>query len=267
MKGQAIDLFQRIAARRLFQPLWEAVHKVALFGLNVSGGADVSTSGELHVLRELARTRQREQTVVFDVGANVGTYTQTVLRVFGPSTRIHCFEPSNHTHGLLRNAVGSVPTVVLHKVGLSNCNETLQLHYDAPASGLATLYRESLSHHNTRLDTSETIELTTLDTVCTQHSVDYIDLLKIDVEGHEYKVLLGARAMLAAKAIGAIQFEMGPGSISARTYFRDFFELLSPHYDLFRIVKDGLAPVRRYREEHEHFLVTNYLARLRHTAQ
>ncbi len=264
MKGQAIDFFQRVAARRFLQPFWEAVHKTALFGLNVSGGADVHTSGEFRVLQELARSRRKsDRTVVFDVGANVGTYAQAALRVFGPLTDVHCFEPSGHTFGLLRDAIGGKPGVTLHPFGLSEREETLKLHYDAPASGLATLYRESLAHHNTQLDTSEVIELKTLDDVCRQHHIGHIDLMKIDVEGHEYKVLLGARDMLAAGAIGAIQFEMGPGSISARTYFRDFYELLSPRYNLFRIVKDGLAPVRRYREEHEHFLVTNYLARLR----
>ncbi len=262
MKGQAIDFFQRVAARRFAQPFWEAVHKVALFGMNVSGGADVHTSGEFRVLQQLARSSS-ENAVVFDVGANVGTYTQAVLKAFGSATHVHCFEPSGHTFGLLRDAIGNQPNVVLHPFGLSEQEETLRLHYDAPASGLATLYRESLAHHNTQLDTSETIELKTLDDVCRQQHVGHIDLLKIDVEGHEYKVLLGAHDMLAAGAIGAIQFEMGPGSISARVYFRDFYELLSPRYNLFRIVKNGLAPVRRYREEHEHFLVTNYLARLR----
>jgi len=261
MKGRVIELFQRIAARRFLQPLWRAVYKTALFGLNVSGGADVHASGEFRVLRELARNRRTGGgAMVFDVGANVGTYAKAVLEVFGDKTTIHCFEPSEHTFGLLRQALGGDPRVVLHRYGLGDREETVRLHYDTPASGLATLYRESLAHHDTHLDTSEAIELKTLDGVCSTHTIDYIDLLKMDVEGHEFKVLLGARTMLERRAIGAIQFEMGPGSISARTYLRDFYELLSPHYDLFRIVKDGLAPLQRYSEEHEHFLVTNYLA-------
>jgi len=45
----------------------------------------------------------------------------------------------------------------------------------------------------------------TIDNYCRQHQIGMVDLLKVDVEGAEYQVLLGAREMLKGKKIeGAV---------------------------------------------------------------
>jgi hypothetical protein len=56
------------------------------------GNCDASSNGEEWVLHHLARSLPAP--TVFDVGANVGEYTQRLLRAFGPEARVHAFEPS-----------------------------------------------------------------------------------------------------------------------------------------------------------------------------
>jgi hypothetical protein len=51
------------------------------------------------------------------------------------------------------------------------------------------------------------IQCTTLDTYCAQTNIERIDVLKIDTEGSDYKVLQGSRGMLRKHAIKFIYFE------------------------------------------------------------
>ena len=48
---------------------------------------------------------------------------------------------------------------------------------------------------------------TTLDDYAKAHGIDYVDFLKIDVEGFEFEVINGARRLLQARQIGSIVFE------------------------------------------------------------
>jgi hypothetical protein len=66
--------------------------------------------------------------------------------------------------------------------------------------------------------------------------------------------------LLAEDAIDHVQFEFGGCNIDSRTYFRDLWDLLSPRFDLARIVANGVAPVPRYEERYEIFVTTNFVA-------
>jgi hypothetical protein len=59
-----------------------------------------------------------------------------------------------------------------------------------------------------------------------------------------------------------VQFEFGEGHIDARTYLRDFFDVLEG-FDLYRIIPGGIVPLGQYRPELEVFASVNYLAVLR----
>jgi hypothetical protein len=97
-----------------------------------------------------------------------------------------------------------------------------------------------------------------LDDVCADEGIDHVDLLKIDTEGNELAVLAGASRMLSGRRVDRVQFEFGGTNIDARTYLRDFVDVLQA-FDLYRVVRDGVVPVR-YDERWELFTTTNFLA-------
>ncbi len=66
--------------------------------------------------------------------------------------------------------------------------------------------------------------------------------------------------MLRDRLVTMLQFEFGPANIYSRTFFYDFWSLLSGQYDIYRIVPVGIVPIRYYGEHLEIFLTTNYLA-------
>jgi hypothetical protein len=107
---------------------------------------------------------------------------------------------------------------------------------------------------------TEEITLKKLDDFCDDKGIEYISLLKLDVEGHEFRVLKGAENLVSSSSIDLIQFEFGGCNIDSRTYFQDFFYLLNPCYKIYRILKDGIIAIEDYKETCEVFTTTNYLA-------
>ena len=84
----------------------------------------------------------------------------------------------------------------------------------------------------------------------------------MDLEGHELFALNGATTALKLGYIKALSFEFGAGNVNSRTFFRDFWELLTPlGFELRRICPGGVTvPVREYYEDLEFFRgVSNYV--------
>jgi FkbM family methyltransferase len=239
------------------QPVWRRLHRLALHRMNYGRGVLTNDSGEEWVLRYLRRRHEPIRPfVAFDAGANTGAYTELVLAVFGDMAQVYCFEPNEATFALLKSKYRAAGCVRCYDVGLSDKEETLPLYSDGQRSFLASHYRRP----GMSMAPAAQVRCTTVDRFCETEGVGTIDLLKMDVEGHELQVLRGASGMIESGRIGHIQFEFGDCNINSRTFFRDFFELLTPRYRIHRIVRRGLAPIDRYDEACEIFKGTNYLA-------
>ena len=102
-----------------------------------------------------------------------------------------------------------------------------------------------------------------IDNFCLNSCIEKIHFLKLDIEGNEYNALLGAEKMLKAKKIDFIQFEFGGCNIDSRTYFQDFWYLLKDDYNFYRILKNGLHPIKNYSESLEIFITINFLLELK----
>jgi hypothetical protein len=82
----------------------------------------------------------------------------------------------------------------------------------------------------------------------------------MDIEGHELFALKGAFEALKTK-IQLMQFEFGGANIDSRTYFIDFWRLLSPNFEIFKLTGKGLISIKNYSEINEIFLNTTYYAK------
>lgn len=275
-QGYISGLLKKLLLRQFvrgprLQKLWGRLNTLAIFGMNYGGGGCVDSSGEEWVLSNIvARSCEAVATpIVFDVGANIGGYAQTV-RQHVPSALIYAFEPSEPVYQQLTqnlNARGDAKAKP-YNIGFSDTEKDVELYsYSIEGqeiSVLASLDRRLPTQVlEVQVSSTERIRTRTIDSFCAENEITHIDFLKLDVEGHELPILRGASRLLADKAISMIQFEFGPANIYSRTYFYDFWSLLSGAYDLYRIIPKGIAPISFYGEHHEVFLTTNYLAVLR----
>jgi FkbM family methyltransferase len=142
---------------------------------------------------------------VFDVGANVGRMSALFRKHF-PVATIHAFEPVDSTFTKLQQTLGPHRRFALHKVAASDKTGSSKIRlFDDPAQNTLVEDLSDSYHINSR--GFETIELRRLDDVISELRVNYIDLLKIDVEGFERNVLRGCGNYLEPKRIGYIYFE------------------------------------------------------------
>jgi FkbM family methyltransferase len=249
IRGRLLRLGNRFTApargRVRFQPAFERLHRWSLLGMGIGTGDLFATSGELRVLRSLPRG-----SLVLDVGANVGGYTRAAL---AGGHVVHSFEPSPVAFAELERAGRSA---CLHPYGLGDIDEEVELFSPEPGSGMASVYLRRHPRHE--WTPQGKVRVRRLDDVALEEGIEKVDLLKLDVEGHELAVLRGATQLLAGGRVERIQFEFGGTNIDARTYLRDFVEAL-PGYRIHRIVRDGMVPVD-YDELWEIFTTTNFLA-------
>lgn len=242
--------------RKLLQPFFRKLHSISLRGMNYGIGAYVDQSGEEWVLKQISKLYKNEKPIIFDVGANHGDYTFAVIKHI-PQAMVYSFEPSLPTFNLLTSSLKNfnVNTV---QVGFSNEKKTTKLYFDNQTSGLASVYPINYDHLKGTILNQEEIQLIKLDDFCLEQKISLIHLLKIDVEGHEFEVLEGAKNLIESNSIHMIQFEFGIAMMESKRFLKDFKELLS-QYVIYRILQDGIEPLI-FDEKVEIFLTTNYLA-------
>jgi hypothetical protein len=116
------------------------------------------------------------------------------------------------------------------------------------------------------MDRREKIRLTTLDDYCSEASIAQIELLKMDVEGHELDVLNGSVRMFSERRVRWVSFEFGGCNIDSRTFLQDFYYFFKAHgmEEFFRILPSGeCQKINSYRESLEQFVTTNFLVKMR----
>ena len=232
--------------------------------LNFLLGKGSGTGWDLeHEINAALSRIYRERPVVFDVGANVGLWSKCLLNL-KPSARLFLFEPSPECVKQIASLNLPVAKIISSAVG--EAASKAFLHFSSETDGSASLHARGDSYFRDRIYQSVEVAVTTIDQVIADERIDFVDFLKMDIEGHELAALRGAAQALASRKIGALSFEFGSGNINSRTYFRDFWGLLDQHgFSIYRVTPSGqLLYVEDYYEDCEYFRgATNYVAQLR----
>jgi FkbM family methyltransferase len=165
---------------------------------------------------------------VIDVGANIGLYSILAAKRVGPSGSVWAFEPSNVSAARLeRNlTLNDCKEVRVCQLALSDTpNSSLSLVSD-PGFGDAYRYLRT-PKDSTGEGNSEMVPVTTLDAWAAANGVVRSDFIKVDIEGGEYKMFMGARDFLMSNPNVVIMFECeADWCARAGCSPRDVFDLL-----------------------------------------
>lgn len=206
----------------------------------------------------LAALGGRTPQLAVDIGGNVGEYSAELLaRV--PGLDLHIFEPAAVNVARLRERFGGQPAVRINAAAVAAQDGSAVLYGDAPGSGLASLSRRRLDHRGITFDCSEPVQTLRFERYWQQVlGGRTIDLLKLDIEGHELEALQGMGPALAATRV--LQFEFGGCNIDTRSFLQDFFYFFeAAGFALHRITPLGLEALPAYREIDEFFSTTNFI--------
>lgn len=217
--------------------------------------------------------------VVFDVGAHRGGYISVCEDVSKNMTydfAFHCFEPEPSSFKQLKARVSQMideydhfvfnpfsEKVTFNEIAISANDSFSTLYSHQQGAANASLYKPDFQHLNTVFDRETKVEVRSITSYCEEHKIDVIDLFKIDAEGSEWDIILSSFPFIWDRKIRFVQFEFGINDIDQKHFFKDFWNLLSPYYDIFRVHPEGLIPIKQYKEDYEVFQVANYLCELK----
>jgi FkbM family methyltransferase len=141
----------------------------------------------------------QEGGVFFDGGANHGLLSLGLARKLGDRVRFHLFEPNPD----LRESVGK--SLALYPGILFTINS--EAVSDQDGTVLFDVHREQTGLSHIVKSGGIPIKSIRLDTYIKDTNLDCVELLKLDIEGHELAALRGAENALENHRIKAIYFE------------------------------------------------------------
>jgi len=240
-------LYASIFSKPFFAKFNKFLFQLSLRGLGVLNFEGKYLPGEKQWLKKYLKDKQSP--VVLDVGANVGNYTCDIFEV-NPSSVVYAFEPHPSTYSMLTENMRKFSNNLFksYNLGVGQEKGVLELfdYVDKSGSEHATLYRDVITDlHKGEVESCK-VEIVTLDEFLSSESIQEVDLLKIDTEGNEYKVLLSANSHLKGKKIKAIHIEFNEMNIVSGVTFKNFWDLLTD-YRLYRLLPGGkLLPIKNY---------------------
>lgn len=201
----------------------------------------------------LERTAPFGFATLFDVGAHLGTWTRAARQAH-PRATIHCFEILPATFEQLRAAIGGLQGLVLNPFGLADVEGEVEVFAtaDSAISSLHDFGYPGAVRRRGRVRRGADY--------AAEQGIATIDLLKIDTEGAEARVLAGFRPLLEARRIRVVQFEYNRGAIESRFLLRDFHRFFEPlGYRVGKLTGRGVL-FRDYHHSQEDFVGPNFCA-------
>jgi FkbM family methyltransferase len=152
--------------------------------------------------------------VFFDIGANVGVFTIYASKRH-ENIMVYSFEPEASNLAILKENIieNSITNkVITYGVGVGDSNGLSMLHLQdmTPGSALHSENKRTIEFSvegNRPIVWAEGIYSVSLDSFCTETNV-VPNVIKIDTDGNEKKILMGAKSLLKNPLLRAILIEM-----------------------------------------------------------
>ena len=160
---------------------------------------------------EFMRARLKEGKVAFDVGANVGSWS-VLMHKLNPECQIFAFEPIPKIFELLKINGSFNSGEQISAINAAVCDYDGEMDFQVPGNvaifgRLAPKNASSFSDSRFAEASVSKVQTARLDNFCASRNIEFIDFLKIDVEGFELAALRGLGDMIYNKRVSAIHIE------------------------------------------------------------
>ncbi len=168
-----------------------------------------------------------ELATVLDVGAYTGQFSSAVFSVH-PDTMIHAFEPIPECFAILQSKFSGNKKFQAHNVAISDSNTVAKFEVNdlrASSSLLALDEMHKQMFPQARKTNTIQVNVTTLDHWAEDHELKNPILLKLDVQGNEFRVLQGASGIL--RRVDYVLSEICLGAMyKGQASFREIHDIL-----------------------------------------
>jgi FkbM family methyltransferase len=157
------------------------------------------------ILKEIYRDKvyesyfkDKKDLVVIDIGANIGLFTQYV---YGFSKKIYAVEPSKYHVEVLRTMCeyNKLENVTIIDAAIAVNNGTAKFFHNENVTMFSL--KEAV---NNKPQEIEEVKTYALDTLFSEYKIDFVDFIKLDVEGAECEIAASKGFENVADKIGTI---------------------------------------------------------------
>lgn len=180
---------------------------------------------------------------VIDIGANVGAHTLPLASLVGEQGKVIAFEPTQYAYSKLEKNVFLNPflkeRISAHQYMLA---DHMRAHLEEAIFSSWPLKMEAGLHsiHGGREMSTAGADVSTLDYFFQKNTVPRLDLIKMDVDGHECTVIKGSQNTLQ-KYMPTIIMEFAPYTLRERGESpSELLDLLKPYGYLLFDEKTGV---------------------------
>ena len=137
----------------------------------------------------------KQDMVCIDLGSNIGYYAVIESNIIGESGKIFAIEPSPINFPILKLNLENQKknNFVAYNIGIGDKNEEMEFIISAKSNW------SRIRMNNEKINSEDKvikIPVKTLNSFVNENDIKKIDILRMDVEGFEYSILLGANEVL-----------------------------------------------------------------------
>lgn len=133
----------------------------------------------------------RENACVLDIGANIGLFTEEILK-HRPTAQVWMFEPVHSHHAACVRRFAANPRVRVESFALGDRSFAGRIWKPKHNPGGNVIDEEIVERRRGYMDfRPEEIEVRIFDEYARQHGIERIDFIKSDTEGYDHRVLRG----------------------------------------------------------------------------
>lgn len=143
---------------------------------------------EVFFTRDYASDRLPKAKIVVDVGANIGL-TSYFFYLQAPDAQIHSFEADPANFSILSGNLLQINVdnrIHLNQVAVSDSDKVIEF-YSSAVSGWSSRYQVRGAESGVKV----IVQSVKLSAYLREHGIVRVDLLKVDIEGGEYDLLMG----------------------------------------------------------------------------
>jgi len=177
-------------------------------GINKLIGQFVDSEKYEEKFSEAMLSQVQEGDIAWDIGANVGFYTNRLLKRVGGQGRVCAFEPSPGSVQKLMERFGEHDNINIFNYALGEEDGEINMLFDENDPTSVT--------NKISLDGGDKVKVMAVDSVILLQGVPTPNVVKIDVEGHELSVIKGMKKVLQNKSLRCVAIEVHFGLLSDR---------------------------------------------------
>ena len=255
------NIYSYIFSKKYFRFINEVLYNLALKAKGYTNYGSLFLTGEKNFIKILINSKP---SLCIDIGANIGNYSKYLIQ--NSSSNVIAFEPLKKSYIELSKIAKNYPSrFYAFNYGLGDKNKKSYIFFSNNKSQKATfnINFDKVTFFSRKGVKKNLTEIVTLDSFYYKNKKLFsngLDFIKIDSEGYEYQILLGAKKVLNILKPKFIQIEINQYNIYNNSNIYQFSKILFD-YDVFRILpySSGMEKINPNHANSNIFHLSNFL--------